>query len=99
MLVRESDLRETQRRVSHLGIECLPFQGFGAPLVERVEELAALGRATARAEPAAAKVVPEPDHRSPHTGRPIPDELGSSTPLADLRRSYRTVYAHQRQLF
>lgn len=102
LLVKESELRATQRRLKHLhNVECLSFADHGQPLVDKVEEIAAVRtakRTMASPSPAAPKVVLR-SAGEPRPVKPVPPEPPRSLGLASVRRSYRELHDHQRHLF
>ena len=104
MLVPVHELRETQRRLKGFDcIEFLPFDGFGEPLVKRVEELASAGKTERHVAGPVATEVPAPVVPSaPSAATPELPQFPAGTEALDMlevRRSYRLVYEYQRRLF
>lgn len=100
MLVRESERRETQRRLRHLRcLEFITFDNFGDPLVEKVEALAAVKTA---GKVSSGVSIGDFEKISKTVVLEAPPPPPSKVEIVDMeavRTGYRTVYLYQRQLF
>ncbi|MDI1479493.1 SIR2 family protein [Polyangium sp. y55x31] len=97
MLVRQRDLRETQRRLRNLRcLEFVTFEEFEGPLVKRVEELAAVKTAGKVASNVPVEV---PQVTVRETLVAPPPAKAKAVDMAAVREGYRTAYQYQRALF